>query len=284
MFERLEIVSGDISKGIWAIEENFLLYHGSLLSSKRLEYSSIESIIKKEQIEHNINIEIKLVTGEQASAKLDFRCFQKLHDNFLNDNGKSIQDDSELSKNMKCYNSIENGTNSKLSISKKNHPTKKQLGIIGSITLLFGVFTPILSTPFLGNMNYIQNGESDGAIVLVLALISLVLALKKNYQGLWFTGIGSLGLILFTLISFQSKMSQARADIESNLAGNPFRGLMDMAMQSVQLQWGWIFLIAGAALIIASAAKVDSEDAKPEDKSPAPTAPSNTKYDDSLWK
>jgi len=45
--------------------------------------------------------------------------------------------------------------------------------------------------------------------------------------------------------------------MESELAGNPFRGLADMAMQSVQLQWGWALLIVGAALVIASAAIKD---------------------------
>lgn len=132
--------------------------------------------------------------------------------------------------------------------------TKQVLGLIGSIILFIGVFTPIVSVPIMGNMNYFQNGEGDGTIVLVLAVISLILVLAKKYKGLWFTGIGSLGVMLFTFINFQSEMSQAKADMESELAGNPFRGLADMAMQSVQLQWGWALLIVGAALVIASAA------------------------------
>ena len=63
--------------------------------------------------------------------------------------------------------------------------------------------------------------------------------------------------MLFAFINFQLKMSQAKADMESELAGNPFRGLADMAMQSVQLQWGWALLTVGAALVIASAAIKD---------------------------
>lgn len=116
--------------------------------------------------------------------------------------------------------------------------TKQLLGLIGSIVLFIGVFTPIVSVPIMGNMNYFQNGKGDGTLVLILALISLGLALANKYKGLWFTGIGSLVVMLFTFINFQSKMSQAKADMESELAGNPFRGLADMAMQSVQLQWG----------------------------------------------
>jgi len=132
--------------------------------------------------------------------------------------------------------------------------TKKLLGVIGSIVLFIGVFMPIVSVPIMGNMNYFQNGEGDGTIVLALAGISLVLVLAEKFKGLWFTGLGSLGIMLFTFINFQSKMSQAKADMESELAGNPFRGLADVVMQSVQLQWGWAVLIVGAALVIASAA------------------------------
>jgi len=135
--------------------------------------------------------------------------------------------------------------------------TKQLLGLIGSIVLFIGVFTPIVSVPIMGNMNYFQNGEGDGTVVLVLAVISLVLVLANKYKGLWFTGIGSLGMMIFSFINFQSKMSQAKAKMETELAGNPFRGLADLTMQSVQLQWGWALLIVGAGLVIASAAMKD---------------------------
>ena len=131
---------------------------------------------------------------------------------------------------------------------------KKLLGIIGSVVLFIGVFMPIVSLPVVGNMNYFQNGKGDGTIVLILAGISLVLVLAEKFKGLWFTGVGSLGIMLFTFINFQAKMSQIKADLEAELAGNPFRGLADIALQSVQLQWGWAVLIVGAALLIASAA------------------------------
>jgi hypothetical protein len=133
--------------------------------------------------------------------------------------------------------------------------SKKQLlGLIGSIILFVGVFTPIVSIPFVGNMNYFQNGKGDGIIVLIFAVITLIMVLAKNYKSLWYTGIGSLCVLLFTFINFQLKMSDIKADMESKLAGNPFRGFADIAMQSVQLQWGWALLIVGAAFVIASAA------------------------------
>mgnify|MGYP001406648426 CR=1 FL=1 len=135
--------------------------------------------------------------------------------------------------------------------------TKQILGLFGSIALLVGVFTPIVSVPIMGTMNYFQNGKGDGAVVLILAAISLVLVLMKKYKGLWLTGIGSISVMAFTFIRFQLKISEMKSQIQSDLAGNPFRGLADMAVQSIQLQWGWALLLIGAALIFASAAIKD---------------------------
>jgi len=135
--------------------------------------------------------------------------------------------------------------------------TKQMLGLIGSIVLFIGVFTPIVSVPFMGNMNYFQNGKGDGTLILILAVVSLVLVLNKNYKGLWLTGVGSVAVMAFTFINFQMKMSEIKSEMESALDGNPFRGFADMAMQSVQLQWGWALLIVGAGLVIAGAALKD---------------------------
>jgi hypothetical protein len=109
-------------------------------------------------------------------------------------------------------------------------------------------------------LNYFQNGKGDGVIVLVLALISLGLVLAKKYGGLWITGAGSLAVMVFTFVNFQVRMGQMQEKMESELAGNPFRGIADVAIQSIQIQWGWAVLIIGAALVIASAAISDKAD------------------------
>lgn len=131
---------------------------------------------------------------------------------------------------------------------------KQMLGLIGSLILFVGVFTPIISLPIVGSMNYFQNGKGDGVIILALAICSLILTLTKRYRGLWFTGTGSLAVMIFTFINFQVRMSEMQAQMESQLSGNPFRGLADMAIHSVQIQWGWAVLIVGAGLVIAAAA------------------------------
>jgi hypothetical protein len=115
---------------------------------------------------------------------------------------------------------------------------KQLLGLIGSAVLFVGVFAPIVSIPIMGNMNYFQNGKGDGTIVLVLAVVSLILVLLKKFKGLWFTGLGSMAIMVFTFINFQMNLANTNTQMETELAGNPFRGLVDMAMQSVQIQWG----------------------------------------------
>jgi hypothetical protein len=132
--------------------------------------------------------------------------------------------------------------------------TKQLLGLIGSAVLFVGVFAPIISVPIMGNINYFNNGKGDGVIVLVFAAISLILVLLKKFKGLWFTGLGSMGIMVFTFVNFQISLANTMTQMETELVGNPFRGIADMAMQSVQIQWGWALLIIGAVLLIASAA------------------------------
>jgi Ca2+/Na+ antiporter len=140
---------------------------------------------------------------------------------------------------------------SPLHVLLANSDTGTIVGIIGSIVLLLGVFTPIVSVPIMGSMNYFQG---DGKFVLVLAIISFVSLLTKKYQWLWLSGIGSLAIMVFTFLNFQLKMSDVKNSITSDLADNPFRGLADLAIQAVQLQWGWAVLAIGVGLIIVSAA------------------------------
>lgn len=131
---------------------------------------------------------------------------------------------------------------------------KSIIGVMGSIVLFIGVFTPILSVPVIGSLNYFQNGKGDGVIILILAVLSLVFALRKNYKGMWITGFASLCVIGFTFMNIQMKMSEIKKQMDIDLAGNPFRGIADMALQSFQIQWGFAILLIGAGVVLIAAA------------------------------
>ena len=152
------------------------------------------------------------------------------------------------------------------SLFKDNHETnqvknevimtaqsRQLLALVGSIFLIIGVFVPIVRLPVVGSMNYIANGTGDGVIVLILAMVSLVCIFQKKYKTLYFTGFASLAMTVFTYVNLGSKLSEARAMLDRQLAGNPFKGLAQAAINTVQLEYGWFFLITGAVLLLISA-------------------------------
>lgn len=132
-------------------------------------------------------------------------------------------------------------------------PLRQILGLVGSLILFIGVFTPIINLPIVGSMNYFQNGRGDGVIILVLAAFSVFLTLNKRYKFLLFTGGVSLAILAFTFITFQVRMSQMQSQMKESMKDNPFGGLGEAMLSTVQIQWGWAILIVGAALLIVAA-------------------------------
>jgi hypothetical protein len=115
------------------------------------------------------------------------------------------------------------------------------LGIVGSLVLVLGVFSPLISHPIMGTINYFHNGKGDGVIVLVLAGISLLLSLSRIYGGLWFTGLLSGGCLAFTFIRFWTALDEMKSE-------NPL-----LATGGIQMQWGWAILTAGVLMVLAAA-------------------------------
>jgi hypothetical protein len=49
------------------------------------------------------------------------------------------------------------------------------------------------------------------------------------------------------------KMSEMRSDMDYELAGNPFKGLAEVMVETIQLEWGWAILIIGVIMVFAAA-------------------------------
>lgn len=126
----------------------------------------------------------------------------------------------------------------------------ESLALMGAAVLFVGAFMPIVSVPIVGSLNYFQNGKGDGVVVVLLALATAFLAMTGRTRHVVWTGGAAIALLGFTFINFQSRMSDARAKMDTELADNPFRGLAEAAMGSVQLQWGWAVLLIGAGLTV----------------------------------
>lgn len=130
-----------------------------------------------------------------------------------------------------------------------NITTRQILGLSGSLILFFGVFTPIISLPIVGSVNYFQNGRGDGVFILLLAILSVFFTLTKRYRLLLFTGIGSFVILVFTFVTFQLRMSEMQSQMKQGMANNPFAGLGDAMFSTIQIQWGWAVLLIGAVIV-----------------------------------
>ena len=131
---------------------------------------------------------------------------------------------------------------------------KRQIfGIIGCFVLTFGVFAPLIRLPIVGSMNYFRNGEGYGTVVLMIAGISLVAILVRKYGWLWFTGLWSLGMIAFAFLNIQRKMAAIKNGRTTGLGDDPFRILTDIAVESIQMEWGWAVLVSGGLMLLITA-------------------------------
>lgn len=124
---------------------------------------------------------------------------------------------------------------------------RQKVGFIGSAILLLGVFAPVISVPFVGDLNYVQAYKVNATAVLVLAVVSFVLAYLRKYKRLIITGTISLGLVLANFFHLLMEKSSTTSHTELGKA------LEKVFKQSIQIEWGWLVLITGSLMIIAAA-------------------------------
>jgi hypothetical protein len=136
--------------------------------------------------------------------------------------------------------------------------SRQSLGIAGVVVLALGVFAPVVRLPFVGSVNYFRNGDTDGTFVLIFAAVAAALILTKKYRLVLIPAALSLGIIGYDFIDLQARLHRARATLDS--AGDlfrPLRGLGALALQAVQLQWGWVAMLIGVALLAGAALMKD---------------------------
>ena len=141
---------------------------------------------------------------------------------------------------------------------------QRLLSLIGALVVCVGVFAPIVSLPLLGSANFFGNGQNgSGVILLMLAVSSGVLVFLETYRALWLTGVGVLGVVTITFLTFLADMSRTAATLNVQLANTPLQGFGTAVAQSIQLEWGWGLLFTGGALLVVAAAwPASDEDAE----------------------
>jgi type II secretory pathway pseudopilin PulG len=127
------------------------------------------------------------------------------------------------------------------------------MGFLGVALLLFGVFSPMVSLPIVGSLTYFRNGHIEAIALLGMSIASIICLSRNLYEWLYGPGLGALVLVGTTFYYYQNTLSNLKSNLERELSGNPFLGLADATMASIQLQWGWAFLFLGTVLIVSAA-------------------------------
>lgn len=129
--------------------------------------------------------------------------------------------------------------------------TNKNLAFAGAALLVVGLFTPILSMPIVGSVNLFNNGSNWSALILLgLAALTAGLAAKDRTEEVLWPGAAVAAILIYLFARLQYALSAMRESALRELEGNPFAGLAQTALGSIQLQWGWIILAMGAALLV----------------------------------
>jgi len=136
-------------------------------------------------------------------------------------------------------------------------PGRQTLAVTAAVLLLVGIYSPIVSFSFVGDVDFFRSGYGDGYILLLMTAAALALAVTGRWKQVIVPALGGLAVILWTFLGVQETISDARSGGSPELAGNPHAGLAPATMASIQWEWGWILLFAGSGLLVYSAARRD---------------------------
>lgn len=140
---------------------------------------------------------------------------------------------------------------------------RQMLGYVGAGLLVAGLFLPVVTLPFAGNVTLMGNGTNFAALaLLVLGGISAVLVAKDRQSDLVWPGLAAAATLIYLFGRLQYNLAEMRSSMKE-LADNPFGGVAQTAMSAVQIQWGWLVLAAGAGILIYLAIQARKEAEEP---------------------
>lgn len=126
-----------------------------------------------------------------------------------------------------------------------------RLGLIGSSLLIAGLFAPIFTVAFGGTLNFIGGNPMFVSLsVLTLGCIGIFACARNEVSRIAWLGIGTLAILLTSFALAQYRFAQIQARFEAQIADNPFAQCARDSFKSPQIEWGWLVLVVGAALVI----------------------------------
>ena len=104
----------------------------------------------------------------------------------------------------------------------------------------------------LGSANWFASGKSYGVLVLIVGLVSLILTLIRRYHGLFYTGAGILGLLIYFVFSWGAWLLLVGAILVIAAAayGNPARAIRQSFVGDAKKVLARARKIVGLAVVI----------------------------------
>jgi len=140
----------------------------------------------------------------------------------------------------------------KVESGKRSNDRSFYLGLAGSAALLVGVFAPLVHAPVVGSVNYFNNGEGDGVLIAILAVVALVMTFSGQTRLLLIPALLSGLIIAYTFLKAQNALTDLHSQIGRELNDNPFSGIAEVFANNIQLDWGWGALALGVGLLVGS--------------------------------
>lgn len=140
------------------------------------------------------------------------------------------------------------------------------LALAGSLLIFLGAFTPVVSEPLVGGINFLKAGW-PAWLTLIFAAASMVAVFARIHKLLWITG-GMLAVDLIgCLIGFYAQLNSMTNEVGMKIGNSGNQQINELGkslgnafIQSIQLQWGCFILGLGAFLILMSAFIFDKRD------------------------
>jgi hypothetical protein len=126
------------------------------------------------------------------------------------------------------------------------------LTIAGTFALLFALFSPLVTIPMLGSINYTKLGWQWVVLVLLISA-AVTITLLKKYHLLWIVAALAAGLVSYTFTFIQLSLMDLHHLGEPSVTDDPGTSLgkifTAVFTASSGLDWAWPIVIAGVALL-----------------------------------
>ncbi len=129
---------------------------------------------------------------------------------------------------------------------------RQSVCLCGAGLMLWGTFLPMVGIPLFKDQNFWEVKLAGAAIIAALALASVALAVFKRFAWLYATGLASIALLTYAVMTMNSQKAKAHQDLQA-MADSPLKGLGNNFVSSINLRHGWVIMMLGSVIIVAVA-------------------------------